>query len=115
MPTRRVLNHSSNPSTSESAPNGTPNSRRSGGVSRDPAQPNGRGFSGFGRGEGGALGGGVPKPGVIGGGMINTGDSKIPGVLGGGFGGVKRLGRTRMESGGDPVAGTSASIEAEFY
>lgn len=104
MPTRRVINHTSTASASESAPNGTPNSRRPAVVTRDPAQPNGRGFSGFGRGEGGALGGGSGKPGVIGGGVIGPGDVKVPGVLGGGFGGVKRLGRPRVEP-GEPVPG----------
>lgn len=74
-------------------------------VTRDPTQPNGRGFGGFGRGEGGALAGAIGKPGVIGGGAVPPpGEGKAPGVLGGGFGGVgKRLVRGRTE----PTDGSS--------
>ena len=91
------------------ATNGAPSRRPFGapGSSRDPSATlvNGRapGFGGFGRGEGGALGGGVVgKSATSGGGMMSPGGSegRAPGVLGGGFGGVaKRLGRGRTESG----------------
>ncbi|WWC91225.1 uncharacterized protein L201_006167 [Kwoniella dendrophila CBS 6074] len=78
----------------------------------EPPTPNGlpsRRTGGFARGEGGAFGGGLGgKIGTIGGGMISPGglDSKAPGALGGGFGGVgKRLGRVRGEA---AEAGTDA-------
>jgi PERQ amino acid-rich with GYF domain-containing protein len=66
--------------------------------------PNGRaGFGGFGRGEGGALGGGaVGRFGTIGNGALGggAGEGRAPGALGGGFGGVgKRIGARRAESG----------------
>ena len=86
--------------------------RRTGpaGVTRDPTQPNGRGFGNFGRGDGGILGAGGIKSGVIGGGAVASpaGDGKAPGVLGGGFGGVgKRLARGRNDgsdvSSGEPT------------
>ena len=106
MPTRRPISlHTSVanevPSTPSRRPLGPP------GASRDAfaAPVNGRapGFGGFGRGEGGALGGGVGgKIATVGGGMIRPGgpEGRAPGVLGGGFGGVgKRLGRGRTESG----------------
>jgi len=86
--------------------NNTP-ARRAGqaGVTRDPTQPNGRGFGNFGRGDGGILSAGGIKSGVIGGGAVASpaGDGKAPGVLGGGFGGVgKRLARGRNENSDSP-------------
>lgn len=93
--------------------NNTP-ARRGGqaGVTRDPTQPNGRGFGNFGRGDGGILSAGGIKSGVIGGGAVASpvGDGKAPGVLGGGFGGVgKRLARGRNESSDSPSGELAAS------
>lgn len=87
------------PANHDANANGNTPRRGAANITRDPTQPNGRGFGGFGRGEGGALGGAVPKPGVIGGGVVPPpGEGKAPGVLGGGFGGVgKRIGRGRGE------------------
>ena len=94
--------------------NNTP-ARRAGqaGVTRDPTQPNGRGFGNFGRGDGGILSAGGIKSGVIGGGAVASpaGDGKAPGVLGGGFGGVgKRLVRGRNE-GSDSPSGASTIVQ----
>ncbi|WVF65563.1 hypothetical protein IAT40_000292 [Kwoniella sp. CBS 6097] len=84
--------------------------------SAEPATPNGlpsRRGVGFARGEGGAFGGGLGgKIGTIGGGLISPGglDSKAPGALGGGFGGVsKRLGRNRNEPTGEATADSPRS------
>lgn len=86
--------------------NGHTSRRSVANVTRDPTQPNSRGFGGFGRGEGGALAGAIGKPGVIGGGVVPPpGEGKAPGVLGGGFGGVgKRLVRGRNDAADGPGA-----------
>lgn len=94
--------------------NNTP-ARRAGqaGVTRDPTQPNGRGFGNFGRGDGGILSAGGIKSGVIGGGALASpaGDGKAPGVLGGGFGGVgKRLVRGRNDNPDSP-SGTCLPVQ----
>ncbi|WVQ93228.1 hypothetical protein IAU59_000293 [Kwoniella sp. CBS 9459] len=96
-PTRRQPTHNAvNPPTTNSVEPATPN-----------GLPSRRGV-GFARGEGGAFGGGLGgKIGTIGGGLISPGglDSKAPGALGGGFGGVsKRLGRNRNEVAGEAAA-----------
>ncbi|WVR09078.1 hypothetical protein IAU60_006139 [Kwoniella sp. DSM 27419] len=83
----------------------------------EPATPNGipsRRGVGFARGEGGAFGGslGGKIGGTIGGGMLSPGglESKAPGALGGGFGGVsKRLGRVRNEAGDAAAEGPRAT------
>ncbi|OCF39763.1 hypothetical protein I317_06425 [Kwoniella heveanensis CBS 569] len=101
-PTRRQPTHNAT-----NAPSANPT---------EPATPNGlpsRRGVGFARGEGGAFGGGLGgKIGTIGGGLISPGglDSKAPGALGGGFGGVsKRLGRNRTEAVGDAAADSPRS------
>ena len=68
--------------------------------SAPPTSGRGGGFGGFARGEGGAFGNvGTGKIGTIGGAVI-PGEGKMPGALGGGFGGVgRRMGRGRTESG----------------
>nr|XP_019048049.1 hypothetical protein I302_04671 [Kwoniella bestiolae CBS 10118]OCF26979.1 hypothetical protein I302_04671 [Kwoniella bestiolae CBS 10118] len=82
----------------------------------EPPTPNGlpsRRAGGFARGEGGAFGGGLGgKIGTIGGGLISPGglDSKAPGALGGGFGGVgKRLGRVRGDAAEGGTDGTRST------
>lgn len=93
---------------SEPHVNGHTSRRSTANVTRDPTQPNGRGFTGgFGRGEGGALAGAIGKPGVIGGGVVPPpGEGKAPGVLGGGFGGVGKRGVLRGRN--DAVEGSGA-------
>nr|XP_019009814.1 uncharacterized protein I206_05374 [Kwoniella pini CBS 10737]OCF48595.1 hypothetical protein I206_05374 [Kwoniella pini CBS 10737] len=93
LPSRRQNTHGNANNANNANANANP---------AEPPTPNGlpsRRAGGFARGEGGAFGGGLGgKIGTIGGGLISPGglDSKAPGALGGGFGGVaKRLGRVR--------------------
>lgn len=75
-------------------------------------------FGGFGRGEGGALGGGGAGAkfgsGAIGGGVQSPGtvgaEGRMPGALGGGFGGVgRRMGQRRNDN-PDPAAGEFSAL-----
>lgn len=112
MPRRPQQQAPSTPSADQKSDGPT---RRSGpaSVTRDPTQPNGRGFGNFGRGEGGILAAGGIKSGVIGGGAVaSPGDGKAPGVLGGGFGGVgKRMARGRNDVSDSPSGKSQCSSE----
>ncbi|KAL1407608.1 kinesin-like protein [Vanrija albida] len=101
MPTRRPQQHNNNNASDNSAPGARRGSAAPGRETAGPQQPNGRaGFGGFGRGEGGAFGGGAKLAGTI-------AEGRQPGGLGGGFGGVGK--RAPRRDGAEDSARTSAA------
>lgn len=119
MPTRQRMTTGDRPDRNDrDQPNGHAARRSAAPLAngKDSSAPgSGRGaFGGFGRGEGGAFGGG--KIGTIGSGPPSAGlETRGPGTLGGGFGGVpKRLGTRRTES-SDMGAGEFTSLPEKSY